>query len=54
MALKPKYTITPKINIALVEKEVLKKRGEKKGTFYVLSPKTAEKIRNIVKGQLLV
>ncbi len=32
---------------ALVEKEVLEKRGEKKGTFYVLSPKTAEKIRDI-------
>jgi len=32
---------------ALVEKKVLEKRGEKKGTFYVLSPKVAEKIRDI-------
>jgi predicted HTH transcriptional regulator len=38
---------------ALVEKEALEKRGEKKGTFYVLSPKTVEKIRDI-KGQLLL
>lgn len=32
---------------ALVEKDVLEKRGEKKGTFYVLSPKVVEKIRDI-------
>jgi Fic family protein len=35
---------------ALVEKSVLKKHGEKKGTFYVLSPAVVEKIRDI-KGQ---
>ena len=32
---------------SLVEKNVLEKQGEKKGTFYVLSPKIAEKIRDI-------
>lgn len=32
---------------SLVEKEILEKRGEKKGTFYVLSPKVAGKIRDI-------
>ena len=32
---------------ALVEKDVLEKRGAKKGTFYVLSPKMAEKLRDI-------
>jgi Fic family protein len=32
---------------ALVEKEALEKRGEKKGTFYVLSAKVADKIRDI-------
>ena len=31
---------------ALAEKEVLEKRGEKKGTFYVLSSKVVEKIRD--------
>lgn len=35
---------------ALVEKEVLEKRGEKKGTSYILSPKVAEKIGDIVRG----
>ncbi len=32
---------------ALVEKDVLEKRGEKKGTFYILSSKVVEKIRDI-------
>lgn len=32
---------------ALVGKDALEKRGEKKGTFYVLSSKIAEKIRDI-------
>jgi len=32
---------------ALVEKDILQKRGEKKGTFYVLSAKVAERIRGI-------
>lgn len=32
---------------ALVEKNVLKRYGEKKGTYYVLSPKVTEKIRDI-------
>ena len=32
---------------ALVEKNVLKRCGEKKGTYYVLSPKVTEKIRDI-------
>jgi hypothetical protein len=37
----------------LVGKDVLEKRGEKKGTFYVLSSKIAEKIRDI-KGHATV
>ena len=32
---------------ALVEKNILKRRGEKKGTYYILSPKVTEKIRDI-------
>jgi Fic family protein len=32
---------------ALVEKDVLERRGERKGTYYVLSSKLAEKIRDI-------
>jgi len=32
---------------SLVEKKILEKCGEKKGTFYVLSPNVAEKIRDI-------
>jgi len=32
----------------LVEKNVLKKYGKKKGTYYILSPKTEEKIRDIM------
>lgn len=31
----------------LVGKNILKKHGEKKGTYYVLSPKMIEKIRDI-------
>jgi len=31
---KPKFAITPKINKALIEKDILKKIGEKKGTYY--------------------
>ncbi len=30
-----------------VEKNILKKIGEKKGTYYILSPKVIEKIRDI-------
>ena len=32
----------------LVEKNILKKHGEKKGTYYILSPKVEEKIRDIM------
>ncbi|MCD6311525.1 MAG: hypothetical protein J7M11_03600 [Elusimicrobia bacterium] len=44
---KPKFTITPKINKALVEKDILKKVGEKKGAYYILAQKLVGKIRDI-------
>ena len=34
----------------LVQKDILGKKGEKKGTYYVFSPNSAQKIRDI-KGQ---
>jgi len=80
MPFKPKFTITPKINQALVEiervrgfldaitlkdewiadikrtatrdlsglveKDILERKGEKKGSFYVLASKIVEKIRD--------
>lgn len=32
----------------LVEKDILEKKGEKKGTYYVFSPNSASKIRDIM------
>ena len=42
----PKRTATRDLT-GLVEKNILKKIGEKKGTYYILSPKVIEKIRDI-------
>jgi len=42
----PKRTATRDLT-GLVEKNILKKIGEKKGTYYILSSKVIEKIRDI-------